>query len=49
VATATFRKLKEPQEVKCAPRAGRYIRFRAVSEVNGGPWASVAELGVVGK
>ena len=48
-AKATFRKLKQPQEVKCVPVSGRYIRFRALSEVNGGPWASVAELGVVGK
>ena len=48
-ATATFRKLKQAQEVKCAPVSGRFVRFRALSEVNGGPWASVAELGVVGK
>lgn len=27
-----------------APITGRYVRLRAISEVNGGPWASVAEL-----
>jgi arylsulfatase A-like enzyme len=49
VAQATFKKTREAQEVKCNPVQGRYVLLRALSEVNGGPWASVAELGVVGK
>ena len=49
VAKATFRKTKEAQEVKCSPVRGRYVLLRALSEVNDGPWASVAELGVVGE
>lgn len=49
IATTTFEKLKTAQEVKCQrPVAGRYVRARFLSEVNGGPWASVAELGIVG-
>ena len=43
-----FGKSREPQEVSIEPQEGRWIRMRALSEVNGGPWASVAELGVVG-
>ena len=45
---ATFAKKKEPQEVACEPVRGRYVLLRVLSEVNGGPWASAAELGVVG-
>jgi arylsulfatase A-like enzyme len=48
-AKATFRKVKEAQEVKCQAVRGRYVLLRALSEVNGGPWASVAELGIVGE
>ncbi|MEZ5965453.1 MAG: sulfatase-like hydrolase/transferase [Planctomycetota bacterium] len=48
VATPTFTKTKEPQEAAFAPVTGRYVRLRIRSEVNGGPWASVAELGLVG-
>jgi arylsulfatase A-like enzyme len=48
VCQTTFQKTKEPQEVKCPPTKGRYVLLRIVSEVNGGPWASAAELGVVG-
>jgi hypothetical protein len=28
---------------------GRFIRIRALSEINAGPWASLAEFGVKGK
>jgi hypothetical protein len=45
---AVFEKSKEPQEASCPPTVGRYIRMRVLSEVNGGPWASISELGVVG-
>jgi hypothetical protein len=48
VCRITFPKTKEPQEVKWSPLKGRYVLLRIVSEVNGGPWASAAELGVVG-
>jgi hypothetical protein len=49
VAQATFKKTKFSQEVKCDPVKGRYVLIRVLSEVNNGPWASIAELGVVGK
>ncbi|MEK6235159.1 MAG: sulfatase-like hydrolase/transferase [Planctomycetales bacterium] len=49
VAKAAFKKSRSPQEATCQPITGRYVRFRVLSEVNDGPWASVAELGVVGK
>lgn len=49
VVKAAFKKTKQPQEVRCAPVRGRYVMLRALSEIAGGPWASVAELGVIGK
>jgi arylsulfatase A-like enzyme len=49
VAKASFKKIRKAQEVKCEPAPGRYVLLRALSEVNGGAWASVAELGVIGK
>lgn len=49
VAKATFRKLRSSQEATCKPVNGRYVRLRVLSEVNGGPWASIAEFGIVGK
>ena len=49
VATSEFKKLKTSQEVSCKPVKGRFVLLRVLSEVNGGPWASVAELGVVGQ
>ncbi len=49
VAEVTFRKTREPQEVPCDPVRGRYVRIVIHSEVNGGPWASIAELGVIGE
>ena len=48
VATATFEKRDSPGGPLRAGR-GRYVRVRVLSEVNGGPWASIAELGVVGE
>jgi F5/8 type C domain len=29
------------------PKKGRYIKLRAMSEINGGAWASAAEIGVI--
>ena len=36
------------KQVSFAPRAGRYVRLRAISEVNGNPWTSMAEINVLG-
>ena len=45
----TFEKKRQPQTmVFNAPRVGRYVQIRILSEVNGGPWASAAEIGVLG-
>jgi arylsulfatase A-like enzyme len=49
VAKATLKKIREPQEVSFPTTTGRYVQIRAVSEVNGGPWASAAEIGLVGE
>ncbi len=49
VAKATFTKDRESQEAACDPVSGRYVQLRILSEVNGGPWASIAELGVIGE
>ena len=40
--------LNPPHELpNVFPSLGRSVRLRGFSEVNGGPWASVAELGVI--
>ena len=49
VAKAALKKIRSPQDINCDRVEGRYIRIRALSEVNGGPWASIAEFGVIGK
>ena len=46
---ATLKKTKSPQDLKCAAVKGRFIRMRALSEINAGPWASLAEFGVKGQ
>lgn len=46
---AEFAKVKKAQRVECKPTRGRYLRVRILTEVNGGPWASIAELGAIGK
>ncbi|MGA2001521.1 MAG: DNRLRE domain-containing protein, partial [Terriglobales bacterium] len=38
---------KTQKQVSFAVVAGRYVRFRALSEVHGGPWTDVAELHVI--
>ena len=45
-AKSTFKKTKTVQDINCDSVKGRYIRIRALSEINGGPWASIAEFGV---
>lgn len=49
ILKSTFTKSKRPQEALCDPVQGRFIRMRILSEVNGGPWASISELGIVGE
>lgn len=46
--TGTFTTTTNPTTVTFAAAAGRYIRFRALSEVNGKAYTSVAELNVAG-
>jgi glucose/arabinose dehydrogenase/PKD repeat protein len=46
VATGTFTNSAAEQAVTFPAKTGRYVRMRALSEVNGYPWASVAELNV---
>ncbi|HLE00766.1 MAG TPA: discoidin domain-containing protein [Bdellovibrionota bacterium] len=48
VATGTFANSATEKQVNFALKSGRYIRLRALSEVNGNPWAMVAELNVLG-
>ena len=48
ILKVTFRKTRSVQDVKCKPVKGRYVRLRAFSEVNEGPWASIAEVGIIG-
>ena len=50
VAKATLKKTRKPEKILCSkPAKGRYVLMRSLSEVNNGPWASAAEVGVVGK
>jgi hypothetical protein len=46
VAAGTFPNGTAEQEISFIPKSGRYVRLRALSEVGGGPWATVAELKV---
>jgi len=49
VIRATFQKVRLPQVADCEePMRGRYVLVRILSEVNGKPWASAAEIGVIG-
>ncbi|MCA9192492.1 MAG: sulfatase-like hydrolase/transferase [Planctomycetales bacterium] len=42
-----FTKSKAVQEVLFEKCRGRYVRLTILSEVNGGPWASAAEIGFI--
>jgi len=47
VATGTLANIATQQEVQFAPKVGNYVRFRALSEVSGAPYAAVADLNVL--
>jgi peptidoglycan/xylan/chitin deacetylase (PgdA/CDA1 family) len=47
VATGTFANSAAEKEVQFAIGSARYIRLRALSEVNGNPWAAAAEIKVL--
>jgi lysophospholipase L1-like esterase len=47
VATGTFANTSLEKEILFAPKSGQYVRLRALSEVNGNPWTSMAELNVL--
>ncbi|MFC1510587.1 discoidin domain-containing protein [Candidatus Omnitrophota bacterium] len=49
VKAGTFAKNKSKKVVNFNAVNARYIRFKALSEVNGNPWASVAEIDVIRK
>ena len=48
VASGTFNSDRTRKTVTFTRKIARYIRFVALSEINGQPWASVAELDLVG-
>ncbi len=48
VATGTFANNATVKEINWEPQAGQYIRLRALTEVNGNPWSSMAEIDVLG-
>jgi alpha-glucosidase len=45
VATGTFDLSKSEKLVRFPVKTGRYLRLRALTEINGGPWTSAAEIG----
>lgn len=47
-ATGTFADSGAEKAVVFTARSGRYVRLRALTEVNGNPWTSMAELTVLG-
>jgi hypothetical protein len=47
VATGTFPPDTTRKEVVFPGRAGRFVRFAALSEINGNPWTSAAEITVL--
>jgi len=48
VASGTFAKTKTEKEVPFPGKPGRYVHLRALSEVNGNPWTTAAEIKVLG-
>jgi lysophospholipase L1-like esterase len=49
VATGTFANTATGKQVSFAPKTGQYVRLRGLSEVNGNPWTSMAELNLLGQ
>ena len=47
VKTGTFDSAKAEKVVTFPAKSGRYLRLRATSEINGGPWTSAAEIGAL--
>jgi arylsulfatase A-like enzyme len=43
----TFTRKRAAQDVRFGQTRGRYVKIVVHSEVNGGPWASIAEFGVL--
>jgi hypothetical protein len=48
VLETTFAKVRKPQTAKLEkPVEGRYLLVRVLDEINGNPWASAADIGVI--
>ena len=48
VATGTFANNTQQKQVLFTTKTGQYVRLRALSEINGQPYTSMAELNVLG-
>ncbi|MBI4687069.1 MAG: discoidin domain-containing protein [Nitrospirae bacterium] len=48
VAAGTFANSAAEKEVSFTQKRGKFIRLRAITEVNGNPWTSMAELTALG-
>lgn len=48
MVSGDFASTSAEKEVSAAAKRGRFVRLRALSEINGKPWTSVAELSVMG-
>jgi hypothetical protein len=48
VASGTFANNSSEKEVTFTAKTGQYVRLVALSEVNGNPWTSAAEINVLG-
>ena len=47
VAHGHWRNTPQPEYARFEPKRGRYVRLRALREVNGNPWTSAAEINVL--